>query len=504
MTNRRRFFYNGLLLTAVALAMRSVGMVFNAYITRTVGAEGIGLYTLIMTVYSFAITFATSGINLTVTRLVAEDIGERGGAGVGRIMRHAVAYSLIFSLSASLILFVFAPYFANSVLSDSRALLPLRILASSLVPIALSSVFSGYFVGVKRVARNATVQVLGQAFKIGITLYLVLRFVKYGVVYATLALCLSTTLTELSAFLIALIQYLYDKRKNRKVYTKSKKAKFSDITAVALPLAFSAYIRSALLTLEHILIPARLRLGGASVSDSLAQYGVLHGMAVPVLLFPMSPLSSFAGLLVPEFAESMARGEDRRLCRIASEAMNTTLAYACAAAVFINMFSEEIGYVMYSSYSAGYYIALMAPVIPIMYLDHVTDAMLKGIGEQVFSMWVNISDSVLSVALVWWLIPIMGISGYAVVIVLMEAFNFALSALRLRKRIKFKLNIVKSLVIPIACAYGASALCRALFVMNGAEASGFALAMKFVFVLCAFLALYIPISRVKRSKARVL
>ena len=87
--NRKRFFKNGILLTAVALAIRTVGIAFNSYITRSVGAEGIGLYTLIMTVYSFAVTLATSGINLTVTRLVAGAVGGTRGKEADRILRGA-------------------------------------------------------------------------------------------------------------------------------------------------------------------------------------------------------------------------------------------------------------------------------------------------------------------------------------------------------------------------------------------------------------------------------
>ncbi len=495
--NRKRFLKNGLLLTAVGLAMRSVGMVFNSYITKTVGAEGIGVYTLIMTVYSFAITFATSGINLTVTRLVASAIGEGRENSVRRILHHAVIYSLIFSLTATVVLFIFAPYFGIRVLGDTRTVLPLRILAASLAPIALSSVFSGYFVGVKRVSRNATVQVLGQVFKIAITMLAVVRFAEYGVEHATVALCISATLTELLAFLVGLVQFLCDKRR----YARSGgSAHFSDVTSMALPLALSAYIRSALLTLEHILIPKRLRDRGESLSDSLAQYGILHGMALPMLLYPMSPLSSFSGLLVPEFAESIARGECDRMRRIASEALETTLAYATVVSVLLAMFSEELGYVFYDSYSAGHYISLMACVVPIMYLDHVADSMLKGIGEHVYSMWVNISDSLLSIVLVWFLIPNMGISGYALVIVIMEAFNFTLSATRLYKRIKFKINFLSSFLLPLACASISALACRHLFVFNGANATAVALVLKLAFSLCIFFALYLPISSLIKGR----
>ena len=115
----------------------------------------------------------------------------------------------------------------------------------------------------------------------------------------------------------------------------------------------------------------------------------------------MSTLTSFSGLLVPEFAESEGAGARGRMSRIASESMNMTLTYSVAAAVLLYLFGEELGYAVYGSYHAGYYICMLSLVVPIMYLDHVTDSILKGIGEQVYSMWVNITDSILSVVLVW-------------------------------------------------------------------------------------------------------
>ena len=486
---RIRFFINGIMLTVTALAVRSVSMMFNSYVTRTVGAEGVGLFTLIMTVYGFAITFATSGISLTVTRLVAEDLGEREGRGVRRIMKNATLYSLLFSITASVLLLILAPYLGVAVLSDTRTVIPLRLLALSLVPISLCAAFGGYFVGVRRVAYNAVLGVAAQAVKICITLSLVFHFAAYGTEYAVIALALSTTLTELLIFLISLFQYLFDRGRHR-VSGAQHVSAFSAVTAMALPLAFSAYIRSALLTLEHVLIPNRLRYSGSTLSESLAAYGILHGMALPVLILPLTPLSSFSGLLVPEFASSSARGESGRLSRIATEALSTTLVYATAVSVIMYTFAEEIGYALYDSFGAGHYVAMLAPVIPIMYLDHVADAMLKGIGEQVYSMWVNIADSVLSVLLVWFLIPIMGISGYAAVIVVMELFNFALSAARLRRRIRFKIDLLRSFLLPLISALFASFVATRAFIGASVGAPVGWLILKLIFTVCVFYLAY--------------
>ncbi len=492
MTNRQRFFMNGILLTIVGLLIRSVSLVFNSFITRTIGAEGIGLFTLIGTVYSFAVTFATSGISLTVTRLVSSVIGEGKESEVRGVLTSSVIYSLIFSVFASGVLFFGAEYFGAAVLSDARCVTPLRVLSLSLVPLSLSSVFTGYFVGVKRVSKNAVIQVLGQAFKIFTTAFFVFNFSGLSVEKSITMLAVSITLTEILVFVVALIQYMFDKRRYKK-NGGGGAGHFHSVSSMALPLAVSAYIRSALLTLEHILIPKRLRDRGDSHNEALSSYGILHGMALPMLLYPMATLTSFASLLVPEFSESTVRCERERMKRIASEAINTTLVYSVAAMTFIILFSEELGYVVYDSYGAGHYIALIAPVLPIMYLDHVTDSMLKGIGEHVYSMWVNISDSLLSVILVWVLIPKLGIAGYAVVIVAMEGYNFILSAIRLYSKIRFRIDFATSLIVPLFAAGVSAILSRKIFARNGVMSTSVWLFLEILFAVCIFVAIYLSI-----------
>ncbi len=470
MSDKMRFFRSGILLTLVGLAMRTVSMFFGAFISRTVGAEGTGLFTLVTTVYSFAVTFATSGISLTVTRLVAAALGEGKRGEVERVMRGSLLYSLLFGTLATLFLFFGADFLGTRVLSDERTVISLKVLAFSLVPTALGAVFAGYFVGVKRVGFNAAVSVFCQLVKIGLTVVLVTHMAKDGIVSAVIGLCIGITLTEIFGFILILFEFLFD-RKRHFERAKGQSPELSSVAKMALPLALSAYVRSLLLNVEHILIPKKLREHGESTAEAYSHYGALHGMAVPLILYPMSPLSSFSGLLVPEFAEDLAAGRHERMSRIASKALNTTLSYATISAVFLSVFSEELGYAVYDSYDAGYYISVLSFIVPIMYLDHVADSMLKGIGEQVFSMWVNISDSLLSVMLVWLLIPRLGIMGYAVVIVAMEGYNFALSIMRLRKRVKFRISPLSSIILPLGVSLFVATLTRALFSFDGSCAS---------------------------------
>ena len=483
MSKRMKFFYNGILLTLVGLAMRASGLFLGAYVSSAIGAEGIGLQGLVSTAYSFAVTFATSGVSLSVTRLVAAAIGE-GNKDGDKVLRGAFVYAAVFGSVATILLFLLSRVIGVGVFSDDRAVMALRALSISLMPIAFSSVISGYFVAVRRVTLNAAVQVIGQALRIGLSVVLLMRYSSLGIGYAIFALALGVSITEIVCFAVALVEFWFDRR----IYktTRYRGYAVKKVAKMALPLAFSAYVRSFLLSVEHSIIPKKLITRGNSESEALCSYGYLHGMALPIILFPLTPLSSFSGLLVPEFAESEASGSKRRLEYIASVALEKTLTYAIVSAVFIYIFSEEIGYTIYSSYEAGKFIALLAPIIPIMYLDHVTDAMLKGIGEQVFSMWVNIADSFLSVILVFFLIPIFDIQGYAIVIIVMEIFNFVLSFLRLRGRVSFRINILRGVIFPFIAALLSAALTFSLFDSNGRDASAYILIGKIVFAVCAF------------------
>ena len=508
MIENKRFFKSGIMLTLVGLAIKTGGMLFGAYISRTVGAEGTGLYTLVMTVYSFALTLATSGISLTVTAKVAAAIGESRGDRLGDLLFGAFVYSLGFGVIATIALFFGADFVGQYLLSDVRAIIPLKILSFSLIPVALSAMFSGYFIGVKRVSFNAVSSVVCQIARIIITVAVVGYFASEGVEKSVLGLCLSITLTELLGLLVVFLEFIYDRIKTAE--KRIKRENFtSEISKMALPIAFSAYVRSILLNIEHILIPRKLREHGESSSEAYANYGELHGMALPLITYPMSPLSSFAGLLVPEFAEDLSAGRRERLSRVAEKALNATLAYAIICSVMLSAFSEELGYIIYNSYDAGRYIYVLSMVVPIMYLDHVTDSMLKGMGEQVFSMWVNITDSFLSVLLVCLLIPRIGIMGYALVIVIMEGYNFLLSFYRLKRRVDFSLKW-SSFLLPLGISLLSSRITKWLFRFSGKGTPAIWIILKIIFSISVMLFVYEIISinqtrikqKIKKNKQR--
>ena len=109
-------------MTAVTLAIRYVSVSFNIYITNRIGAVAMGLFTLISSVYGFALTLATSGISLATTKLVSEALGaleeKERSATVKAIMRKSIVFSFVVSFTVSVFLFLFSGIIGENVLKE--------------------------------------------------------------------------------------------------------------------------------------------------------------------------------------------------------------------------------------------------------------------------------------------------------------------------------------------------------------------------------------------------
>lgn len=465
----RRFAFNALLLIAVNLFMRTVGVSFNVYLSNRAGGEVMGLFSLLTGVYTFAMTLGCGGINLGTTRMVADTLGEYGEDSptahreIRRCLVRCLLYSLCFGVAAGGLLLVFAPTVGRDWLGDARTVTSLKVLALTLPPIAVSSCLSGYFTGMRHVAPNAAVGMLTQFVRVGGCAYFLTLWVGDGVEATCLALVVGGAVSETVGLLFSLAAYGLDMRR--------RKAKISDLSAplpqenssltmkllgITLPVTFSACLRSGLITLQHILIPKGLRDSGANWSQALSSYGVLHSMVLPVVLFPSAFISSFSGLLVPEIAEAHASGNHLRVARISRRIIKPALIFSFGVAGIMSCFSHELGLLLYNSAEAGKYIRQLAPLIPIMYVDSSVDGVLKGMGEQVYSMNVNIADALCSVIMVWLLLPRMGLFGYVVTIYATETLNTTLSLTRMLRVSHMKVDLKTMVFGPLGCIAGAT------------------------------------------------
>lgn len=320
MERARRYLINAADFKRRTLLMRTVSVAFNAFCVNRVGEEGMGLFSLVMSVYTFAVTLATSGVNLAATRLTALYFGKGEGRSVRSAMRRCLLYSAFFGALASLLLFLFADFVSVNFLMEPRAKMSVRALSISLLPLSLCSAFSGYFAAVRRVYKNAISQILEQMIKIFACAFLLSLFVPRGVEYACLALVLGGAISETASFIMQLFAYIRDKRK---LTGNGERVPMRAVLDISLPVALSAYVRSGLVTLEHILIPIGLTAFGDP--RALATYGVISAVALPTVMYPSAFVGAFSSLVIPEVTEFHSAENKREVSYVTSRAFYVTL-----------------------------------------------------------------------------------------------------------------------------------------------------------------------------------
>lgn len=471
MDKLKRFFINGLLMTAVTILIRYISVSFNIYISNKIGASAMGLFTLISSVYGFAVTIATSGISLATTRLVSEAMGLgrtrqdfNESKTVFSIMKKSILFSLSISSATAVALFLLSPFIGERLLNDSRTVSSLQILAFSLPCIAVSSSIGGYFTAVRRVHKNAAVQMIGQGVKIYLCVMLLSATVATDMESACIAIVIGSVGAEAISFVIHSIIFIIERIRQKNALAASAappdKALPKKLIPITMPVAFSAYMRSALVTIEHLLIPWGLERSGASRDISLAAYGTVHSVVFPLVLFPSSISSSFAGLLVPEISESNAACDNERIQRIICRVLKTVLIYSIGVAGIMMCLSGELGFVLFPESNAAKYILFVSPLIPVMYMDTSVDSILKGLGYQFYTMIINIVDASMSVILVWILLPRFGIMGYIITVYFTEIVNATLSIGKLIAVTRPKIKILDWIAKPILCVIISTALVR--------------------------------------------
>lgn len=433
------FIFNTSILIITSLIFRAIDIYFTAYVASKIGAENIGIYGLVMSVYLFGITLATSGINLAVTRVISEELALDNQSSINKIMKKCIYITLITSISTSFILFINSDFIVSKCLHNKISISVIHLICLALPLISMSSAISGYFAGVRRIYKNAIGQFIEHVAKVIVTAFILMLYLPKGLDYSCFALILGDLLSEIISFVYIYIIFVFDKKKYKKYNEISKTTNYTNkVLRISIPIAITSYIRSGLSTFKQLIIPSSLEKSGINCSESLSKYGIINGMALPIIMFPDILVKSFASLLIPEFSRYNAKKDYKRIKQVTALLLALISATAFLLTFILFVFSDSIANIIYKDISIGYYIKILAPLATFIYVDTVVDSVLKGLDAQVGVMIVNILDLALSTSFIYFAVPKLGLLGYIIAIYMSEILNFTVSLLQLIKIVYFK------------------------------------------------------------------
>ena len=156
MKRLKQFCINTIILIITTFFLRALGIFFNSYLSQKIGAEALGLFGLIMSVYLFAITLASSGINLATTRVVSEELALGNKNQANRAAKKAIFISFFLSLLVSILLALFASPIVSYCFHDKVSTWVVYLMSIALPFIAMSNAINGYFTGLRKTYKSAS------------------------------------------------------------------------------------------------------------------------------------------------------------------------------------------------------------------------------------------------------------------------------------------------------------------------------------------------------------
>ena len=428
------YLKNAALLTGADVLLRLAGMGLRIYLANALGGEGMGLYQLVLAVYALFVTLATAGVSVAATRLMAEELARGRAQARGMLVRLA-GTGLLLGAAAMAAQYGLAGAAARWWLGDARAAGALRVSAFGMPWMALSAVLRGFFIARRRVEPNVLSQLVEQSVRIGIIWYAL----EWGNAQDVSARCTAVlAATAVSEAVSACILLLFYRGEAVRAFGAEKARRPADparrLWEILWPVEGGRCLASALHTAENMLVPACLTvclLDAGGRSAAVAQYGSLKGMALPLLTFPFGLLGSLSVLLMPEITQAHIRGERARLDCLLDRMLRLTGCFSALAGALFWVWGEPLALLLYHSQEAGFYLRVLGPAMPLMYLESMVDGAMKGMGEQKAVFRYSLWDAVLRIAGVLLLLPRWGMKGFLWVILLSSAYTCQMNTARL-------------------------------------------------------------------------
>lgn len=419
-----------LLMTAAGVLSRIIGFFYRIFLSRTIGAEALGIYQLIGPVFSLCFALTASSIQTSISKFVGDAIGGCKDSLCGE--KKARAYlilGLVLSCGLSILTGIFmyfnADWIAVRFLGEARCAPLLVLLTYSLLPCCIHACINGYYYGRKNAFVPSLCQLIEQIARVGSVWIIFQITTEKGIPLTAFHAVCGLVIGECFGLLVSMSALLREKRLPRGSYTSDSICN-STMThaflAMVIPLTINRLSVAFSTSLENLLIPQKLQLYGYTQTDALSIYGILSGMTLSIILFPCVLTNSLSVLLLPAISEARGRSNENQIRRTTQKAIQLGLLLGFAFTILFLLTGDMIGNKLFHNALAGHFICRLAWLCPLMYITSLLNSILHGLGRPKQVLFVNLLSCLIRIGMIWFLVPAYGIGAYLWGLLLSQVF----------------------------------------------------------------------------------
>ena len=392
------------LLTATGLASRIIGFFYRIFLSHTIGAQGMGIYQLIFPVFALGIAFCSAGIQTSISKYTAQAVGS------GKRPQVYLYAGMILSLSWSFICYsvihLGSDYIANTFLDEPRCASLLRILAIALPLASIHSCINGYYYGLQKTAVPSISQLVEQVCRVLSVFVIYHIYVSQGRTVTAEIAVWGIVCGELSGALFSLTFVRFYKGSTHLLQALRR------IFAFSIPLTANRVLVNFVTSVEALLIPICLKSYGYANEDALSLFGILTGMAMPMILFPSVLTNSVSVMLLPSISQAKAQKNQALIHRTIRRTIASCLVLGFASTLFFLLTYSLIGQYLFANTLAGLYIRTLSFICPFMFLSTTLNSILHGLGHPTITLLLNLGGCLIRIAFIWCFVPLYGIRAY--------------------------------------------------------------------------------------------
>ena len=441
-------------LTITGVLSQLVGFIYRIILTRMAGAEILGLYQLILPVYSVLLSLTSVGLTTAVSNLSAryEALGNR--RAIYQIRGQAVRLFFLLAILPCSLLLIFSDGASVFLLGDARTQLGLMLLIPCLLLTGTENLQKHYFYGTGRVMPAAVTEFLEQLLRAVLILALLWKLQPTTAEGAVGTIVLGMALCEIcSAATQTVLFRVYLGPPRALVGTSLTPSVLRrQIGQIALPLGFSALLGNLISSANSVLIPRLLVQGGMDQGGAVSSYGITFGMTLPMLLLPTAFLSALGLVLTPKLSQYSALGQKeaaRRQVRRSVGAANLILIPALA---LLSVLGSAIGTALYKEPGVGAHLPLLALGVLFSCWQSLFACVLSGINRQGAAAAIALVCDSLQLILTCLTVARFGMAGYALSFTLAALLGAVLSWGVVSREIGLKLPVFRWFTAPTLAA----------------------------------------------------
>ena len=376
---KNKFIKSTLILIIGGFFTKILGMIIKIILTRFIGTEGIGLYSMIMPTFLLLNSIAQLGLPTALNILIASEKYNT---------KNLVFTSIIISLSIDVIIMIFLitcyNFFSSNLLNDPRLTLGLISIGFVLPFITVSNCLRSYFFAKQRMYPHVITNIIEDLVKLIFIIIGIPFFLSKGIEYGIAFVILTNIVSELSSIIIFI--FLVPNFKCDKNELKPNKKNIKDILKIALPTTGSRLIGNIGYFLEPIIITFVLLKTGYTNKFIVTEYGIINGYVMQLVLLPSFFTGAISQALIPIISKNYTIGNYKYIEKKIKQAIFFCLLIGIFATIILELFPDVLLRFLFNTNKGIPYIKVIAPICLLHYIQSPLSSSLQAMNKAKISM----------------------------------------------------------------------------------------------------------------------